>query len=190
MPINLADRFRISTFVRKTNSLNNFTGLAYQGGPCAAFVKSIIETSTGKQIFNPTHVFGSFSNQLSLHSRIDSLFQLQALQEGDILCIVDKNIRHNNMNGITPSIVDVRHFMLVVNINDYKIISTNGLFDMRIHQSVAYKGAILTNFLRQAFAINYYDNNGRYRGNVYWYQDMQRECELYKIDYTLIDIFR
>lgn len=186
MPINLVDRLQISTFIRQTPSFAPFVGLAYQGGPCAAFVKAIIETSTRKQILNPTQVFGYFSNRLSLHSRIDNLFQLQLLQEGDILCVVSKKDKERLLQGQNLVLGDVKHYVLKVNIDDYEVIGTNGNFNMQAHQIFPHKDASLTRFFRNAFSLNYYDNTGTYRGNVYWYNDWQRECELYRVDYSLM----
>lgn len=187
MPISNNDRLDIYNYITSANTLCNHIARRQYGGPCGSFVQSVIEFATQKKILNPNHVFNVYSNQIVNKTQIKSFFQFNQLKTGDVLCIIDKKKKETNKCN------DLVHYVLFLSVNyngnHFHVISFNGFYEKTSLQfSIDYKGAKLSEIKFDNFECNYTWKNPlngefEYIGDVFWYENKKRLCELYKVDY-------
>ena len=187
MPISNNDRLDIYNYITSANTLCNHIARRQYGGPCGSFVQSVIEFATQKKILNPNHVFNVYSNQIVNKTQIKSFFQFNQLKTGDVLCIIDKKKKETNKCN------DLVHYVLFLSVNyngnHFHVISFNEIKKKTSLQfSIDYKGAKLSEIKFDNFECNYTWKNPlngefEYIGDVFWYENKKRLCELYKVDY-------
>lgn len=159
MYVNQNTSDQIQDYIYGQENLQHLIGtVGTEGGPCADFVKNLIETATFKQVECPASVFNKDVNLLDRGTLILNAEQLARCATGDILVVVENNIKKH--------IQKVAHYMLYVNpdiFGETNAIGVNGCYEYA--NKNPFKGVIAELINANLFTQEgefHYDSNSQY----------------------------